>query len=412
MHKRAATCCWIACGLWLAWWSTAALAQSTAVGPLATPFEAEPLPDELTVIDGFTDPAPQPPLSVVSGPLGTDELGVVHEEELTPVVELSSGTWLRNGLSYVEADVVMLQHNSHNKINLASDATTGSNRQLDVERGALGLSANMRINVGQNLFRDGMNRDHAVEFMFYGLGDWSAEGSLTPATPNFIRSDIDPFIGGFNGANEQTFRYVSDLDSYELNYRLSWRLGRDQMVLQPGGDWVRQASPGTLFSMLAGVRVVQIDERFNYTSVSTQPDLRRGQITVLTNNDLVGGQVGGLWMQQYANWNWGVSGKGGAYVNFTSMNADLLTVDPVLLELDREVRVEEDVLAFIGELSVFCRYHLQPNISLRAGYEALWTNQIAQATEQLFVTPGPVLEVETGGSPFFMGMSFGFEATW
>jgi hypothetical protein len=66
---------------------------------------------------------------------------------------------------------------------------------------------------------------------------------VVAATDNFLTSDINPFIGGFNGSDEQTFRYVSDLDNYELNYRVSWRLGRDQMVLQPGGDWVQQASP-------------------------------------------------------------------------------------------------------------------------------------------------------------------------
>jgi len=354
-------CVWMACG------ASFALAQGPGFGgnPLS-PFEAEPLPDELTVIEGLPDPAPAPPPRAVGAPLVANEVDLFGDQEeaigLSPVRTESSGSWLRDGLTYVEADVVMLQHNSFNRIDLATDVTTGSNRALQVERGALGLATNLRINVGQNLLRDSMNRDHAVEFMFYGLGDWSAEDSVIAATDNFLTSDIDPFIGGFNGSDQQTYRYASDLDSYELNYRISWRLGRDQMVLRPGGDWVRQAAPGTLFSLLAGLRVIKIDERFNYTSVSTLPNLRRGQATTFTSNDLVGFQLGGQWMQQHSNWNWGVRGKAGAYVNFTSMTSSLQTVDPVLLEINRLDRAEEDVLAFAGELSVFARYHIRLSV--------------------------------------------------
>jgi hypothetical protein len=394
-------------------WTNFALAQRPDAGELAAPFEAESLPDELTLIDGFPDPAPSPPPHAPGVPLVSNELTPFDEEpELSPIEALSSGSWLRNGLTYVEADVVVLQYNSGDKVQLATDATAGSKRRLNVERGSLGYAANMRINVGQNLFRDSMNRDHAVEFMFYGLGSWSGEGSVTSASENYLVSAVDPFIDGFNGANEQTYRYAADLDSYELNYRISWRLGRDQMVLQPGGDWVRQATPGTLFSVLSGVRVVRLNERFNYTSVSTDPSLRRGKLTSFTKNDLVGLQLGGLFMQQHSNWNWGVSGKTGVYVNFTSMTSDVLTVDPVLLELDRHDRAEEDVLSFLGELSVFGRYHIRPNASFRVAYEALWLNRIAQANQQIFLTSAPLRAVETGGSPNFMGVSFGFEATW
>ena len=412
MSQVAKVCCWGLLSVFCTLWAGSALAQGPSTGVLPSPFEAEPLPDELTVIDSLPDLPPQPPSQLTSTPLVSNSVEPFMEVEGTPVKALSSGAWLRSGITYVEADVVLLQHNSHNKIKLASDATTDSDRKLLVERGALGMAANMRINIGHNLMRDALNRDHAVEFMFYGLGDWSAEDSVVPATDNFLISDIDPFIGGFNGADEQTFRFASDLDSYELNYRVSWRLGRDQMVLQPGGDWVQQASPGTLFSFLGGLRVLQIDERFNYTSVSTVPALRRGQAVSITNNDLVGVQFGGLWMRQHSNWNWGVSGKAGAYVNYTSMTSNLETVDPVLTEVDRDTRSEKDVLAFAGELSVFARYHIRPNFTARIAYEALFLNQVAQATEQDFLSPDPIIDVETGGAPFYMGLSCGFEASW
>ena len=412
LSRLVTVCRWSLLSVCLTLCASSAPALGQTSGFLPSPYEAEPLPDELTLIEGLPDLPPQPPAQLTSTPLVSGGVEPFEDVEYTPVEALSSGAWLRSGITYVEADVVLLQHNSHNQIKLASDATTDSKRALLVERGALALSANMRINVGHNLMRDDLNRDHAVEFMFYGLGDWSGASSVVPATDNFLISDIDPFIGGFNGANEQTYRYASDLDSYELNYRISWRLGRDQMVLQPGGDWVRQATPGTLFSFLGGLRVLKVDERFNYTSVSTVPALRRGQAVVLTSNDLVGAQFGGLWMRQHSNWNWGVSGKAGAYVNFTSMTSSLETVDPVLTEIDRETRSEEDVLSFAGELSVFARYHIRPNFTARVAYEALFLNQVAQATEQHFLSTDPIIDVETGGAPFYMGLSCGFEATW
>jgi len=401
---------------------TLAVAASACAQPPPgiPPVEPDALPDELNLVDSL--PAPEPDIvqsavvgSVVEGEAGADdqpEFTLPPPVEVSPAAVRNSGAWVRDGITYFQADVVLLNRNFYRDVFLASDSSAASNRRLIVEMTEPGLAALGRFTIGQMMLRDPSNRDHSVEFTFYGLGEWTAEGSIESAVDDFLVSDIDPFIGGFNASDMQRFEYNTDFDNYELNYRIAWRPGRDRMVLQPDGTWVQQLSPATVFSVLAGIRVVQVDELFSYIARGTDPTTRRGDLSIRTNNDLVGFQIGGDYHRRHTVWSYGVRGKAGAYVNFASGSQSLVTVDNVFTEIDRQVRAEEDSLAFVGELGVFAKYHPTPRIAFRIAYEAMWHNTVALAPEQIDFRPGTTPRVNAAGSQWFQGMSLGFEFFW
>jgi hypothetical protein len=73
--------------------------------------------------------------------------------------------------------------------------------------------------------------------------------------------------------------------------------------------------------------------------------------------------------------------------------------------------MREQQLSFLGEFRLQGRYHLLPNVSLRAGYEMLLITSAALAPNQAtFITDTTYLN--TTGNPFYHGASFGLEYYW
>jgi hypothetical protein len=197
-----------------------------------------------------------------------------------------------------------------------------------------------------------------------------------------------------------------------LNYRIRTRLRTDRMELEPDGEWIQSASPGIVYSLLGGVRVWNSHELFTYRSVSTIPALRRGLFEARTDNTLIGVQFGGDVVWQAPNWNFGVRGKVGPYVNFANVRSDLFAVDPVFLDADEHREASDQKIAALGELSVIGRYYFQPRLSMHVAYEAVWLNSVAIAAQQIDLTVGSEPLARTGGDQFYQGFSLGFEATW
>ena len=66
-------------------------------------------------------------------------------------------------------------------------------------------------------------------------------------------------------------------------------------------------------------------------------------------------------------------------------------------------------ISFIGETEVLGKWHLRPNVSLRAGFQIIYVDSIALAPHQVnFVTPG-YLPIADDGDIFCMGSSIGIE---
>jgi hypothetical protein len=70
----------------------------------------------------------------------------------------------------------------------------------------------------------------------------------------------------------------------------------------------------------------------------------------------------------------------------------------------------EDNLSFIGEAEFLVKWHLRPNLSIRAGCEILYVDSIALAPFQVNFVPGGYSPIADDGDIFCMGSIIGLEA--
>ena len=458
-----------------------ALASSLAHGQFYSstelPADLDEVPEELDILEELPSPADS---ELADQPFGPEqqsfELGEETDGEFIPGFPVqgdpapveSSGTWLTRGFWFVEQDVVLLNRSIFENKTLATDRTdpdltpgnqvVGLNRNLVVEHNAPDVVANARLTLGRFLFRDAKNNDNFVEFTFLGAGEWFSRGSQQSVNRNDLTTPFGstrilmlngvgssiPLLGGFNRADFQTFEFETDLYSYELNYSLRHRLGRDQMTLEPDGHWVRRVTPANYHSYLFGLRLIQMNESLDWHSQAfpRERDLfpgggtrqAFGEFSTRTRNSLVGFQVGGELTHERGRFSVGLRGKAGPYINFSSQRKKVLIedngyifYDPTTatvvirgssalgqksLDVDHHEEANDASIAFVGELGFFMHYHLHPNITLRAAYEGLWLNTVALATEQISLDPSEASRVVTGAGQFYQGGSVGVEFYW
>lgn len=339
--------------------------------------------------------------------------GPMHAMECCPSYFESSGSWLRRGYWFTEVDFLMLNKSWDRKgLLFAFEGTTaaapgfqpglgqpGFGQVLAIDTltidgsrpGADGLA---RVKLGRFLFRDSRNRDHTLEASYYGGGDWMQSSALTASSDTGLQvnSFIDRDNVSFTGAQSMGFNYLTTLDSVEGNYAVKTRLGRDQMELRPNGEWVRTANPTRTYSFLSGVRYMRLNETLNInatgipnTLVGADDPLLPGAYFVRTNNDLTGGQLGASFAYETARWSVGSSVKGGAYWNRMDLrsNFSVGSQDTNVLNSAQIVNDREDNISFIGEFQILGKWHLRPNLSLRAGFEVLYVDSIALAPHQV-----------------------------
>jgi hypothetical protein len=66
----------------------------------------------------------------------------------------------------------------------------------------------------------------------------------------------------------------------------------------------------------------------------------------------------------------------------------------------------------MGEAGLEGAYHMNPNVSLRAGLQLLWIQSIAVATDQIDFDFVSQPSVDLAGNIFYMGASVGLEVIW
>jgi hypothetical protein len=363
-----------------------------------------------------------------------------------PAPLISSGTWFRRGFWYTEQDVVILNRDAFDDVVLAVDASPNTGvvlgplnvrRRLAVESDQPGAAANARLTLGRFLFRDESNRDHTMEFTFFGLGEWTDTRSVESLNPDGLVTPLARIVsvvsllplrlagtataGGLQRVNNQRFTAETEMNSFEWNYRLRHRHTRDSLELEPDGQWTRRMQPQTLHGYLFGLRYLQMDDGLRWESRAITRDAR-SDMDIRASNDLVGCQFGGDIIHQRERWSVGVRGKAGPFVNFSSQNMDWFSVDPGVPISEPAIppfpastthaRADEEVISFAADLGVFAHYHLRSNVSLHVAYEALWLTSVATAVDQIDFEMGNVPIVRTGGSQMYMGMSFGVDFYW
>jgi hypothetical protein len=222
----------------------------------------------------------------------------------------------------------------------------------------------------------------------------------TPGGPN-------PFT---ERATTQSIELSSDLQTAEISYRRYW-LG-----------WTPRVS-GTL---LAGARYTRLDEDFTFASQGSEPlpqqtlPLAALQYDEECENNLAGFQMGGdIWVSLFQGLRMGTEGKVGIYDNHSRLtnriSSEPQNVEPpTLFE-----KFRDDHAAFIGEGSFDVVADVLPSLSIRAGYEILFLNELVLAGDN-FNQSSPygnqvaprVPFVDEHGELFYHGGHVGIEYIW
>jgi hypothetical protein len=373
-------------------------------------------------------------------PYNTDLHGLLRQ--IAPIE--STGTWLRRGFWYAEADAVIynrlwarkdkrfaaedrnVTRGPVDNNNLGFNPIFLNTNRILILNGALpGEDADVRATLGNFLFRDSHNRDHTVEFTAMGGANWEQRRTMSSVDPNglfvpfFIAGHnrtfngaVDPATGlapAGSGSSSQAIDYASDLSSFEFNYRVRGRLGHDQLVMDPNGCWHRAADAGFEREYLVGLRFLKLDESLDWRAKDIGTPGADGTYLIDTENNLFGFQMGTGTTFQAPRWSIGGTAKGGVFLNSALGLTHLdFTADDTG---DADLRLRENQLSFVGEFRLQGRYHILPNVSVRAAYEMMLITSAALAPHQAtFTTDTSYLN--TTGNPFYHGASFGFETYW
>jgi hypothetical protein len=333
-------------------------------------------------------------------------------------VPLSSGAWFGSGYWYASGESLWLERSRQYRVKVSEDLANVDLQYFSAVK-PFGVAPGARATIGRSLGRDYLNRDRYFEFTYYGGMTYEATDGWNSLVPNSLVSPLGPLVPGFNGADSQDNSLNSDFNSYEWNFKLRRRLGRDQAVLLPNGDWAKHAERGFLPAIMVGVRLASIDEDFSYTSRrnGVDPSLFGGDYVVNTENWLLGMNFGGELISQNEFFYWGLRGRGAPCLAFNSNNQTAVgvnVVDPDFVEgtVNRGSSATQTGPGFIGDLSLLAGWNITPNFSLKAGYEFLWVAGIATATRQFNLDNRRDNPIDGGGQIFYQGLSFGFEGSW
>lgn len=228
-----------------------------------------------------------------------------------------------------------------------------------------------------------LKRGSPQSFSFGPAGalDFDFEGGVEAILTRQLHNEYDlelRYFGiehdaGLTLAGPLTVDYASTLNSTEINLR------------HPHNDWL---------TCLAGFRWVELQDE-----MTVMPLGAAGNV----DNQLYGFQIGA----RGTLWDHGgplliVSGiKGGIYHNDADANA-LISDFPA-------VTGSEDHTSFLGELDITGSLLLTQHCSLRAGYQFLWIDGIAEADQGASIQAGNALDMSS--TAFYHGAFAGFEVT-
>jgi hypothetical protein len=383
--------------------------------PLPLPFPSEPIPTPRSVLPDATDPPPARIVDVTATPLDGMLLDGGFDEM---PFEASSGRWFWNGGWYVGGESLWMDRSRNNRQQVVLDAGA-PNVGYSTFAQPFNVAPGARATIGKSLGRDYLDRDRFVEFVYYGgmtysdLDGWNGiDGGNTLFTPLFFGAP------GFNAAGTYATTFNSDFNSYEWNYKLRRRLGRDKLVMSPDGSWTRHAERGWLPALIVGTRLANVNEDFSLTS--TRPDVPTsefgGRYTINAANWLLGLNLGGELISQNEFYYWGIRGRAAPALSFASTSQSAIGINTTEIGpegfLSFSDRATRTAPGFIGDLTLLAGWQISPNFSLQVGYDFLWVAGMATATRQFNLDNRDNNAIDAGGQTFYNGVSFGFYGSW
>lgn len=308
---------------------------------------------------------------------------------------------------YVRTEAVILLRDASGETDLAAlnwpRNIVFSTRDLDYQ-----FQAGPRLLIGRTL-----NPWNQVEFSYFALEHWNDSAAIRDSTENGLGGTgnlASPFSGFGDPAvlgldyNSYVWAYdKSTLDSGEINFR-----------------HVLDLPPGRLStSVLVGLRYMAVRERFQYESYSFFPAPQGTSNFVRTDtaNELFGPQLGALF-EFYCDDRWWVNFemKGAVCQNAAEQTTDYRNVDENGLATRFLDRRAEHGTAWIGDIALMVVYRWTPRLSARFGYQAIWVEGLALASENFqsdinILRAGPA-QLEHRGSVVYHGPIAGIELNW
>ncbi len=352
-----------------------------------------------------------------------------------PAPVYSTGSWFAPGKMYWNLDSIWWTKSDPRAIAIAREGADVA-FQYSTKDVHQHYTPGLRTTLGVVLGRDAGRRDHSIEAEFQGLLHWQASLGMVPQTNAVLNTQLnggylgdadspintnpavtnssqtgiagDP-VAGFSNASSQTYEYTSDLNTFSLNYRVRTRPGRDQMVMQPDGAWVRFGDGSRMRAGLAGLRVFMLNESAIYTSQGTQNGVAfSGTHRVDTDNTLIGPQYGFDFTTKLDDTSFGFRSRMGGLINFAGLDSTTNTVNGVA---SRSSQVSESQFSFLGDFGLFASYHVRPNFVVRTGYDVMFVSGLSLAAENISLLPTFPPQNVTG-NVLLHGGSLGFEAYW
>ncbi|HEY6564352.1 MAG TPA: BBP7 family outer membrane beta-barrel protein, partial [Pirellulaceae bacterium] len=358
-----------------------------------------------------------------------------------PAPVYSTGTWFRRGDWFTIGEFAYWTKDESRKVGIAFDGSVvpdgriATPSSLSTRDAKHKFEPGLSLTLGRFLGRDAANRDHLFEIHFLGLFQWEGEATIRGLTGPSLDTLLNggtfgsnrvivpgQTVAGFTNTDVQSFTYDSDLNNLELNYSVRSRPGRDQMAMQPDGNWVRFKNAGCVKSVLGGLRLMRINELAQYLSrddvLGTVNTVESGIYRVNTDNDVFGPQIGMDFADSYDEWSWGLRGKVGGLINLTDRRSIVSTTlttftnnQPTTTFAERQEHINEEQFAFLAEVGAFGAYQLRPNLYVRAGYDVLFVSGLAVAPENMALAPA-FMPMNISGDMVYHGGTVGFEALW
>ncbi len=261
---------------------------------------------------------------------------------------------------------------------------------------------------------------NSVEFTYFGLFFWDdrvtatsnaadPDDRLFSAFSNFglLPGGVPPGFVETDRSDLQYIDYESSFDSFELNLRKRWVAPNCRYQ----GSW------------LFGIRYFKLDEDFNYFTQSianqTDPDIipsMNNNINV--HNNMTGAQIGGdLWMCVLPGLRLGGEMKAGVFGNRIAVENTIEVNTGAAPSV--EDLVTNDV-SFIGQADLLMTYRLNYNWTLRGGYQFLYVDGVALATENFNPVAPAIIDptstrtpfINDNGGVFYHGWTIGAEFMW
>jgi hypothetical protein len=260
---------------------------------------------------------------------------------------------------------------------------------------------------------------NSLEFTYFGQFNYNTHATVRSPGNNlfspFSQFGILPLGigGGFAETDQADFmqiNYTSKIDSFEINWRNRWMSPNCRYQ----GSWT------------LGVRHFILDEKLHYASssslngVPTSTGIVPAQLRddTVTTNDLTGLQIGtDLWVCLLPGLRVGGELQAGVYGNHMKMDTSITS--NLVSNISAGQRLTSDDVSFIGQANLLATYRINYQWTLRGGYQFLFVDGVALATENfnpqppLLGQPFPVQVVKnSNGNIFLHGWNVGLEYMW